>query len=373
MQLFQDFLDRSKQLNQTPDALCKLPYHAPKHHYKFIYQGLILPALPAPLHYVNFLGLLGHLNSNMLRTEQMLNGSALDTASIHCSTSPHMVGQTNHYSMQHDCKFSRHNFQFAHKERITGRFPQFRIQRDDSELSFDLQITTSTTISYFTKLRMNLAEHWSLLCQCEGDIRYKDQHFEIQQLGSFEYARSIQFPYLAVAFFCYQVINLENQQQMLLLQSRDVFNRILQSRIYLRDASTRQSTLFDEQVQLHIQRVYPQVTTPIGQTMYLPREFEWTCQDVNGNSIYVKAQSRGDFKFGAAAGYVGSFQYQLSINGNLQQGEAGYCEYIDCRALKWQEQDQAENVPAAVLNPEPFMIKKRNNQDFSGKLHNFDE
>ncbi len=41
MQLFQDFLDRSKQLNQTPAATAKLPYHAPKHHYKFIYQGLI--------------------------------------------------------------------------------------------------------------------------------------------------------------------------------------------------------------------------------------------------------------------------------------------------------------------------------------------
>ena len=45
MQLFQDFLDRSKQLNQTPAATAKLPYHAPKHHYKFIYQGLILPNL----------------------------------------------------------------------------------------------------------------------------------------------------------------------------------------------------------------------------------------------------------------------------------------------------------------------------------------
>ena len=29
MQLFQDFLDRSKQLNQTPATTAKLPYHAP--------------------------------------------------------------------------------------------------------------------------------------------------------------------------------------------------------------------------------------------------------------------------------------------------------------------------------------------------------
>jgi len=201
MQLFQDFLDRSKQLNQTPATTAKLPYHAPNSHYKFIYQGLILPNLPAPLHYLNFIGLLGSLNTAMLRPENVITTTALDTASILCSSSPHMVGQSNHYSIQHDCVFTAQYFQFANKERITGHFPQFHIQREDSELSFDLKITTSTTISYFTKLRMNLAEHWSLLCQCQGSVCYKNQHFQIEQLGSFEFARSIQFPYFAVAFF----------------------------------------------------------------------------------------------------------------------------------------------------------------------------
>ena len=362
MQLFQDFLDRSKQLNQTPATTAKLPYHAPNRHYKFIYQGLILPNLPAPLHYLNFIGLLGSLNTAMLRPENVITTTALDTASILCSSSPHMVGQSNHYSIQHDCVFTAQYFQFANKERITGHFPQFHIQREDSELSFDLQITTSTTISYFTKLRMNLAEHWSLLCQCQGSVRYKNQHFQIEQLGSFEFARSIQFPYFAVAFFCYQVINLNHQQQMILLQSRDVLNRILQSRIYLRDANTGQTRVFDGQVQFNIQRVYPKVKTPTGQCMYLPREFEWRYQDQDGTSIHLLAQSRGDFKFGVAAGYVGSFQYQLAINGDQQQGEGGYCEYIDCRALKWQEHDQPEQMPDTVLNPEPFIIKKRNKQ-----------
>ena len=72
MQLFQDFLDRSKQLNQTPATTAKLPYHAPNRHYKFIYQGLILPNLPAPLHYLNFIGLLGSLNTAMLRPENVI-------------------------------------------------------------------------------------------------------------------------------------------------------------------------------------------------------------------------------------------------------------------------------------------------------------
>ena len=55
-------------------------------------------------------------------------------------------------------------------------------------------------------------------------------------------------------------------------------------------------------------------------------------------------QSRGDYKFGLAAGYVGSFQYQLSWNEQCLQGEGGYCEYIDCRPLKWQEKNQDEKI-----------------------------
>ena len=44
-----------------------------------------------------------------------------------------------------------------------------------------------------------------------------------------------------------------------------------------------------------------------------------------------------DFKFGLAAGYVGSFKYQLKMDNYEEQGESGYCEYVDCRALKWQK------------------------------------
>ena len=57
----------------------------------------------------------------------------------------------------------------------------------------------------------------------------------------------------------------------------------------------------------------------------------------------------------------------MAINGDQQQGEGGYCEYIDCRALKWQEHDQPEQMPDTVLNPEPFIIKKRNKQYFVEK------
>ena len=357
MQLFQDLFDRSKQLNQAPFQL-RLAYHAQKGHYKIIHQGLMIPGLPAPLHYLNFISLIGQPNAAMLRNESAIQTTALDTATTIASISPHMVGQLNAYSVGKDCRFSKEHFQFLDREIISGNFPHFHIQRKDKELSFDLSICTSNIVSYFTRLRMGLADHWSLLCQCEGQVTYKEQKFEIQQMGCFEYARSINFPYLPLAFFTYQVINLENQRQLLLAQVRDSFNGILQSRLYLRDGKTGISQMFDQNVRFKVHRVYPKVKTPNGQSMYLPREFEWGYEDKDGTCISVQAQSRGDFKFGLAAGYVGSFKYQVRINHHEETGESGYCEYIDCRSLSWQEKNKQEKMRDELANPVPFACKK---------------
>ena len=357
MQLFHDLLDQSKQLNQAPFQ-AQLAYHAQKGRYKTIHQGLIIPNLPAPLHYLNFLSIIGQPNAPMLRNESAIHSTALDTATIIASVSPHMVGQLNSYSIKQECHFKKEYFQFADREMISGSFPHFRIQRKDKELSFDLSITTSNIISYFTKLRMSLAEHWSLLCQCEGEIIYKEQKMAIRQMGCFEYARSINFSYLPLAFFTYQVINLKNNRQLLLAQVRDSFNGVLQSRLYLRDAKTGIAQMFDENVRFKVHRVYPKVKTPNGQIMYLPREFEWGYEGKDGTCISVQAQSRGDFKFGLAAGYVGSFKYQLKINHHEEIGESGYCEYIDCRSLTWQEKNKQEKMRDEFANSVPFACKK---------------
>lgn len=357
MQLFQDLFDRSKQLNHAPFQ-GQLTYHAQKGRYKLIHQGLIIPNLPAPLHYLNFISVMGQPNIPILRNESAIQTTALDTVSLISSVSPHMVGQLNSYSIKNECNFRTQYFQFAEREIISGHFPQFRIQREDNELSFDLSIHTSDIISYFTKLRMGMADHWSILCQCEGEVIYKKQKIKIQQMGCFEYARSIQFAYLPLAFFTYQVMNLANNRQLLLAQIRNPFNRILQSRLYLRDAQTGQTEMFDQNVHFKVHRVYPKVQTPNGKSMYLPREFEWSYIGKDGTSIFVQAQSRGDFKFGLAAGYVGSFKYQIKINNHEETGESGYCEYVDCRSLTWQEKNKQEKMQDELTNIVPFTCKK---------------
>ena len=117
--------------------------------------------------------------------------------------------------------------------------------------------------------------------------------------------------------------------QVTLSQIRNQWNIILFSRLDIQELG-KQPVTFTEDVNFHIHRVYPKVETPHGREMYLPREFSWQCK--NGKVIFeLYGESRGDYKFGLAAGYIGSFRYQLSWNNQCLQGEGGYCEYIDCR------------------------------------------
>lgn len=356
MQLLMNLIDESQQLNQAQFPY-KLDYHGPKGRFKIIHQGLMIPGLPAPLHYFNFLTIIGQPNVPMLRNEFAIKTHALDTVSLITSVSPHMVGHFQGYSIEEDCQINKNHFSFGNKEQLIGTFPHFKLTRNDSELAFDLNIETKPVISHFTKLKLGLFDHWSLLCHCRGEIIYKEQAFQIDQLGSFEFARAINIPYLPLNFFTYQIINLENQKQLLLAHIRNSFNQIVQSRMYLRDLKTGQSEMYDQAVDFKLHRVYPKVTTPNGQEMYLPRAFEWSLKQ-GKRKIQVKAESRGDFKFGLAAGYVGSFSYTVSIDEHQERGSSGYCEYIDCRALKWQEINKEEKLMNDFANIVPCTLKK---------------
>lgn len=356
MQLLMNLIDDSKQLNQAQFPF-RLDYHGPKGRFKIIHQGLMIPGLPAPLHYFNFLTIIGQPNAPMLRNAYAIKHNALDTVSLISSVSPHMVGHFNGYSISDDCQFNDDHFQFGEREILKGSIPHFQLIRNDDELSVNLKIQTQPIISHFTKFKFGLFDHWSLMCHCTGEIVYKGQSYAIHQLGSFEYARAINLPYLPLSFFTYQIINLNNQRQLLLAQIRNNFNQIVQSRIYLRNLIHNTSEIFDEHVYFKVHRVYPKITTPNNQDMYLPREFEWNFQNAH-KTITVHAESRGDYKFGLAAGYVGSFKYQVNIDGIEEIGESGYCEYIDCRALKWQEMNNQEKIHNKMTNSLPCTLKK---------------
>jgi hypothetical protein len=364
MRLLQDLLDRSKQLNQAPyvfknkEQQMYLPFHAPNQQYRIIHIAIKIPNLPVPLHYLNFFSIVGLPKATAFYNENSINTNALDTATVLSSISPHMVGQLHSYSIQHDCEFNHQTFQFSDNENLSGDLSAVTLQRVNDELSFNLKVETLEPLAYFYKLRFKLAEYWSLPAICKGQIVYQQKTYEIADLASFEFARSKNLPYIPFAFYVYQLINLNQHTQIIFVQYRNAFNQLISSRIYLREING-EVKVFDQHVEFSIQRIYPAVKTPNGQIMYLPREFNWGYHHEN-DSIQLVGSSRGDFKFGLGAGFVGSFYYTLYINDQVYEGVSGYCEYIDCRALRWQEQNEEEKVTKKRVQTVPLMLK--NNQ-----------
>ena len=359
MRLFQDLLDQSRQLNQTPNNNKKLnlPYHVPNHKYKTIIVSLKVPNLPAPLHYLNFFTVIGVDESSIFYNESAIQTTALDTAVILVSSSPHMVGQLNSYSVSQDCFFNQQEFQFAQREHISGHFSSLLLERVSDELSFELEIEAVKPLNYFSKLRFNLAEHWSLTAFCCGVIVYKQQEYKINEIASFEFARSSYLSYLSCAFYIYQLINIGDEQQIIFVQCRNALSQLMYSRIYFKNIEKQNIQYFDTDVEFNIRRLYPKIKTPNNQFMYLPREFEWSYSNENF-SIVLEGHSRGDFKFGLGAGFVGSFYYTLKVNDEIFEGTSGYGEYIDCRDLKWQEQNKEDEMMKKFEQAVPLMFKK---------------
>lgn len=334
-----------------------LAYHPPKGLFKIVYQGVILPNLPAPLHYFNYISLIGQPRIPICYNASSIHTTALDTATVLASNSLHSVGHLKTYSIKQQCLFETDQYQFDDVDVIHGQIPTIHLKRDDDELSCDLNIQILDMASNFSALQWGVADYWSSLCQCSGVIQHKEKKYQIDGVGRFKYARAIYLPFLPLCFYTYQVINLSETMQLVVVQLRNQWNSILFSRLEIQN-TMGETQSFTENVDFHVHRVYPKVRTPNGREMYLPREFSWQCKK-NGKIIFeLYGESRGDYKFGLAAGYVGSFRYQLSWNEQCFIGNSAYCEYIDCRPLRWQEKNKNEQALDELLFLQPCLYKK---------------
>ncbi|MCH7311484.1 DUF6670 family protein [Acinetobacter sp. ANC 4805] len=343
-----------KQLNlNKSDALT---FYPPKGLFKIVYQALILPDLPEPFHYLNFISLIGQPRIPICYNASAITTTAIDTATVLVTSGLSTVGHLKSYSAKEQCQLEQDRYQFLDVDQIQVDFPNYYFKRIDEELSCQLTVNISAEIENHSALHWGVGDYWYASCKCEGEITYKKQKYQIEAQGILKHARAIYFPFIAFHFFTYQVIQVNGNLQIILSELRNQWNNIVFSRIEIQSNEQR-SILYDHQVVLDIMRVYPKVQTPNGREMYLAREFIWQYQEKNQIIFQLKAQSRGDYKFGLGAGYVGSFNYELIWNNENYKG-SGYCEYIDCRPLHWQEKNKSEQIMDQIPHFQPYLCKK---------------
>lgn len=343
-----------KQLNlNKSDALT---FYPPKGLFKIVYQALILPNLPEPFHYLNFISLIGQPRIPICYNASAITTTAIDTATVLVTSGLSTVGHLKSYSAKEQCQLEQDRYQFLDVDQIQVDFPNYYFKRIDEELSCQLTVNIRADIENHSALHWGVGDYWYARCQCEGEITYKKQKYQIEAQGILKHARAIYLPFIAFHFFTYQVIQVNANLQIILSELRNQWNNIVFSRIEIQSNEQR-SILYDHQVVLDITRVYPKVQTPNGREMYLAREFMWQYQEKNQIIFQLKAQSRGDYKFGLGAGYVGSFNYELIWNNENHKG-SGYCEYIDCRPLHWQEKNKSEQIIDQISHFQPYLCKK---------------
>ena len=343
-----------KQLNlNKSDALT---FYPPKGLFKIVYQALILPNLPEPFHYLNFISLIGQPRIPICYNASAITTTAIDTATVLVTSGLSTVGHLKSYSAKEQCQLEQDRYQFLDVDQIQVDFPNYYFKRIDEELSCQLTVNIRAEIENHSALHWGVGDYWYARCQCEGEITYKKQKYQIEAQGILKHARAIYLPFIAFHFFTYQVIQVNANLQIILSELRNQWNNIVFSRIEIQSNEQR-SILYDHQVVLDITRVYPKVQTPNGREMYLAREFMWQYQEKNQIIFQLKAQSRGDYKFGLGAGYVGSFNYELIWNNENHKG-SGYCEYIDCRPLHWQEKNKSEQIMDQIPHFQPYLCKK---------------
>jgi len=323
--------ERSLPLNGLPfDPATEIATQRGKH--TTVHYGIMVPNLPAPFHFLNLITVIGQPKVDIFRNSQLIKTTARDTANLLVGTATGAADHFRGYSVAQDCELRPDGsyLRFGDDLVIEGRYPNFTARRSGKAFNLGLKLKATDKIAHFAKMIGGIYDHWALLCEYTGQIEQNGVTTPLQGLCTFEYARAANLP-LPFKFFTYQILNIDERTQVLMVEVRGPLNAVLQQRVYVRsldDYGGAYTRGFDFTVS---ELEAEPVTRPDGLAMRLPRLFSWRVDDESGAElITIEATANGDFKYGMAGGYAGSYQYSGRFKGQSING-TGYIEYIDCR------------------------------------------
>lgn len=326
-------LDLSLNENGKP-APADISVALPSGSAAVVHYGIMIPSLPAPHHFLDIIAVVGQPNIKIFANPQLITTTPLDTATILIGTGSEQDNFAG-YSIANDCVLHEHNgalhLRFGQDVEITGQYPHFTAQRSGHSFNFKLALTASDKIAHFAKIIFNQYDHWSILCQYQGQIEHHGQTIDVSGLCTFEYARgtSLSLPF---RFFSYQILNIDTTTQVLLVEVLGPLGAPVQRRVYVRSLDAH-CQVYSRDFQFTVHDYLPNpAMTPTGVAMKLPKTFTWSVNDEDGGElIHVEGTSNNDFCYGMAAGYAGSYSYHGRFKGQRISGDGGYIENIDYR------------------------------------------
>lgn len=324
-------LDRSASLNGRPFDSNTTTF-PPQGLYGTVHYGLMLPNLPSPHRFLNVIVVAGQPKLKLFSNPQLIRTTARDSANVLVGTSTGTPDHFRGYSIAQDCDLRSDGsyLRFGQDLILEGVYPHFTARREGHAFNFDLQLTATDKIAHFAKMIGGAYDHWSLLCKYEGAIECDGTKTPITGLCTWEYARAFNVS-LPFNFFTYQILNIDETTQVLLTQVHGPLGLVAQQRVYVRSLDDH-GGVYSRNFDLTVHQYQSgRISTPAGRSLRLPKTFSWRVDDDDGNVlIAIDGVANGDFQYGMAGGYAGSYEYR----GRFRQREVtgtGYIEWIDPR------------------------------------------
>lgn len=323
--------DQSETSNGIPFST-DLETHTPQGKYTCVHYGVMIPDLPAPFNFLNLLTVVGQPKVRIFRNQHLIKTTAIDTANVLIGTAIGTKEHFNGYSVKNDCALVSNgsSLKFGDDLLLEGKYPNFYAKREGHDFNFELNIRATDKIANFAHLTFDLYNHWSLLCEYDGYLEFKGEKTQVKGLCTYEYARAVDID-LHMNYFTYHILNIDEKTQVLLVEVIGPLNLVLQRRVYVRSVDDH-GAVYTKDFKFNVTEYESQrIITPNGLSMRLPKTFNWSVNDDQGQPLMnIEGVSNGDFQYGMAGGYAGSYQYKGSFKGKAIGG-TGYIEYLDIR------------------------------------------
>ncbi|CAM3873213.1 DUF6670 family protein [Smaragdicoccus niigatensis] len=312
-------INRTHELNRRPfDANTTI---ATQHgRFGIIHYGVMIPGLPEPFCFFDAIVVLGTSkapifdNRKLATTDDpawVLVGSAITRDSF------------REFSQAADCDLAPDGkaLRFGDDLDIKHGADEIALKAVRPQAHIELTIRPTAAVSHFAHM-LGVYDHWSVLCEYEGTFTPTGgETFTQTGLCTFEYARAVNLP-LPFRFFTYQILNIDDNTQVLFTDVRATAGLPVSRYVYVRrtdGTATVHSSGFHHEV-----LATTTVTTPDGAKMELPTRFRWSCGDL----VTIEGETNGDWAYGLAAGYAGSYRYTGTFEGESIDG-TGYIEWIE--------------------------------------------
>ncbi|WP_228253477.1 DUF6670 family protein [Acinetobacter higginsii] len=290
-----------KKQSTLPKAF-ELSPHIDYKRYGSTHYGIMVPDLPEPYRYLSWASVIGYVGFPITDSEyQMSIRGKGDTASLVHGTALSSTEEAfKTYSIVDDIQFSEKPFSviFNNETSLTEIDNGFLLTTKREDLQIEIHLVPTGAITWFAY--GSLYKHFSVLMKYEGRMIQNDESIEVNGLCTLEswkaiatsmlknqtLVNAIQIP---VKIFSYQVINLDDEQQLVLAFICYEDQPILTSVYYRHIDGTSIQFNGDIRFEVTKNKVEPQIT-PDGYSMYVPETFEWIAYHDNLKILEIRAE-----------------------------------------------------------------------------------